>query len=134
MTHRTNAGYKIEREKVRLRLERERARMARVGMSPYSEMTRRVEQETGTDSKTWSMLDQRWERVVYLTRALIGIPQDVRMTLRETRPRQTHCKYGHDLTDPSNVYRFARPDGYMDRKCRTCQRERLAKHRCKVAA
>lgn len=122
------AWYDRELAARRDRLASERARMAETGMSPYDEMTKQVEQETGTDSKTWSMLDDRWERVVWLTRDLLGLAQD-KHVLSVTRPHQTVCKYGHDLTDPKNVYKYTRPDGYVDHKCRTCQRRRIAEHR-----
>lgn len=105
-----------------------RARLAERGMSPYDEMTLRVEQETGTKSETWNVIDERWERVVFLTRLSLGIPQDFRPRW-ETKPRQSTCKYGHSLEDPENVYIYIRSGGYNDRRCRTCHRLRLAASR-----
>ncbi len=34
---------------------------------------------------------------------------------------KTHCKYGHDITDPSNIYKNGN-----GRKCRTCARTHAA--------
>jgi hypothetical protein len=45
-------------------------------MSPHEEMTIKVEGETGTKSETWNMIDERWNRVTYLTKALLGIRDD----------------------------------------------------------
>jgi hypothetical protein len=36
--------------------------------------------------------------------------------------RKTHCKYGHDITDPDNIY----PNG-NGRKCKTCARAHAAR-------
>lgn len=63
-------------ERYRATLERDRARLAKAGMSPHEEMTIKVEGETGTKSETWNMIDERWNRVTYLTKALLGIRDD----------------------------------------------------------
>lgn len=73
------AWYDRELAARRDRLASERARMAETGMSPYDEMTKQVEQETGTDSRTWAVLDDRWERVVWLTRDMLGLPHDLQV-------------------------------------------------------
>ncbi len=51
-------------------------------VTPYDAMTRMVEEETGTLSSTWNMIDKRWDRVVYLTRALLGIPHESPRNMR----------------------------------------------------
>ena len=47
-------------------------------------------------------------------------------------PKQTHCKHGHEYT-PENTYWHPHSDGNQTpvRRCRTCNRERVARQRRK---
>jgi len=54
-----------------------------------------------------------------------------------THPRfpLTSCKHGHSLVDPRNVYtvtRVRRGVEEVERRCRTCNRARVAQHRARV--
>jgi hypothetical protein len=43
----------------------------------------------------------------------------------------TRCRHGHDLTDPANVYtltRKRRGTVHVERRCRACNRARVARH------
>lgn len=73
-----------ESARARLRESKEQARIeahqvAHGVVTPYDAMTLQVEQETGTKSDTWNMIDERWNRVCFLTRAYLGIPHDPKM-------------------------------------------------------
>ena len=49
----------------------------------------------------------------------------------------TRCKHGHDLTDPANVYTLRRRCGgaeHVERRCRSCNRSRVARFRSRLGA
>ena len=58
-------------------------------LTPYERMTKQVERESDSDSTEWSVFDERWDRVCWLTRDLLGIPhgmnrgQEIRKQKRE---------------------------------------------------
>lgn len=69
--------------------------------SPYEQMTRRVEGETGTTADSWAVFDARWERVCWLTRESLGIPHEKPADHHNRRPsrRRTFTKSATALSE-----------------------------------